>query len=98
MRLTEDLHLDGGLRLLVPVLRHTLVDTGAVHVGVVYGEGRHGFIATTHKNVRPVGEDFLPTGGVPVYVFSISHHCETEQEMRVRQESKNSLSPQLPYK
>lgn len=78
--LTEDLHLDCGLGLLVPVLCNTLVDTGAVHVGMVYGEGRRGFIAAAHKNVLPVGEDLLPAGSVPVYVFSISQHWKKENE------------------
>lgn len=72
--LTEDVDLDRGLGLLVAVPRHTLVDPSAVHVGVVYGEGRRGFITAAHKNVRPVGEDLLPAGSVPVNVFSISHH------------------------
>lgn len=89
MRLTEDLHLDRGLRLLVPVLRHALVDAGAVHVGVVYGEGRHGFIAAAHENVLPVGEDLLPAGGVPVDVFSISQNWKTENE-KMRRGTNNS--------
>lgn len=73
-RLTEDLHLDCGLRLLVPVLGHTLVDAGAVQVGVVYGEDGRGFIAAAHKDVLPVGDDLLPARSVPVDVFSLSHH------------------------
>ncbi len=63
-KLTEDGHLDRGLGLLVPVLCHALVDAGAVHVGVVNGEGRRGFIAATHENVWPVGEDLLSAGRV----------------------------------
>lgn len=78
LRLTEYLHLDRGLGLLVAILGHTLVDASAVHVGVVNGEGGRGFITATHKDVRPVGEDLLPTGGIPVDVFSISHHWRAE--------------------
>jgi len=72
--LTEDLNSDCGLGLLVPALRHTLVDPGAVHVGVVDGEAGHGFIAAADVDVRPVGEDLLPAGGIPVNVFCISNH------------------------
>lgn len=66
--------MDRGLGLLVAVPGHTLVDPSAVHVGVVNGEGRRGFIAAAHENVWPVGEDLLPVGSVPFDVFSISHH------------------------
>lgn len=78
--LTEDVDLDRGLGLLVAVPRHTLVDPGAVHVGMVYGEGRRGFITAAHKNVRPVGKDLLPAGSVPVNVFSISHHWKRKSD------------------
>lgn len=77
MGLTEDLHLDRGLGLLVPAPRHTLVDPGTVHVGVVDGECRRGFIGAGHDDVRPVGEDLLPAGGEPVDVFSVSNHWNT---------------------
>lgn len=77
--LTEDLHLDGGLSLLVAVLRHTLVDAGVVHGGVVDGEGGGGFVAAAHENVLPVGEDLLPAGSVPVDVFGIAHHWKRRE-------------------
>lgn len=66
--------MDRGLGLLVAVLCHTLVDAGVVHSGVVDGEERGGLVAAAHEDVRPVGEDLLPAGRVPVDVFGISHH------------------------
>lgn len=74
LKLTEDLDLDCGLGLLVPILCHTLVDTSVVPIGVVYGEGRRGLIVAAHENVLPVGKDLLTSGGEPVDVFSIPHH------------------------
>lgn len=72
--LTEDSDNDRGFSLLVTALGHTLVDAGVIHFGVVYGEGRRGFIAAAHRNVGPVGEDLLPVGVVPVDVFNIVIH------------------------
>ena len=65
--------MDSGLGLLVGAFGHTLVVPGAVHGGVVNGEGGRGLIRAAHKDVL-AGDDLLATGGVPVDVRGISHN------------------------
>lgn len=75
--LTEDLHVDRGLRLAAILASdHTLVNAGVVNIGVVDGERGGGVIVPHHGDPLLVRGELLSVGGEPgdVFVFGISCH------------------------
>lgn len=75
--LTEDLHVDSGLRLgAILASDHTLVDAGIVDIGVVDGERRGVVVIPHHRDPLLVWAQLFPVGGEPgdVLIFGFSCH------------------------
>lgn len=75
--LTEDLHVDSGLRLgaILPS-DHTLVDAGIVDIGIVDGERRGVVVIPDHRDPLLVWAQLFPVWGEPgdVLIFGFSCH------------------------